>query len=161
MRQRYVVAVESVRVATLAEQVRRRAPTSALDRLESAVGISQELARASDELLSKFVDEARGSGCSWTDIGRRLGVSKQAARQRFVEPSPLVSSGLELRPRLQACLDAAGEVAAADGAGAIGTHHQLIGLFTEGVAAAVLERVGVTTEAIRAKAQEMFPGGTE
>jgi ATP-dependent Clp protease ATP-binding subunit ClpA len=41
----------------------------------------------------------------------------------------------------------------------VGTHHQLIGLFHEGVAAAVLEKLGVGVEAVRAAARELFPGG--
>jgi ATP-dependent Clp protease ATP-binding subunit ClpA len=41
----------------------------------------------------------------------------------------------------------------------VGTHHQLIGLFHEGVAAAVLEELGVRADAVRAAAQELFPGG--
>jgi hypothetical protein len=36
-----------------------------------------------DELLDHFVDAARTAGCSWTDIGCSLGVSKRAAQQRF------------------------------------------------------------------------------
>jgi hypothetical protein len=158
-RQGYVVGVEPLSVPVLAEQVRRRAPASALDRLEAAVGVSQELARAADELLGRFVEEARSEGLSWTDIGRRLGVSKQAARQRFVEAIPVLPARLELRPRLQACLDAGIDEAAAGGAVAVETHHQLLGLFAEGVAAAVFEKLGVKAEVVRAKALEMFPGG--
>jgi ATP-dependent Clp protease ATP-binding subunit ClpA len=41
----------------------------------------------------------------------------------------------------------------------VGTHHQLIGLFHEGVAAAVLEELGVRADAVRAAARELFPGG--
>src|SRR3954465_8379561 len=35
-------------------------------------------------LIGHFVDQARRSGASWTDIGRSMGVSKQAAQKRFV-----------------------------------------------------------------------------
>jgi ATP-dependent Clp protease ATP-binding subunit ClpA len=41
----------------------------------------------------------------------------------------------------------------------VGTQHQLIGLFHEGVAAAVLEGLGVRSDALRAAARELFPGG--
>lgn len=58
-----------------------------------------------------------------------------------------------------ACLETAGREAAADGAAEVGAHHQLIGLFHEGVAAAVLEELGVRAEAVRAAARELFPGG--
>ena len=57
------------------------------------------------------------------------------------------------------CLEAARREAAADGAAEVGTHHLLIGLSHEGVAAAVLEELGVRADAARAAARELFPGG--
>jgi hypothetical protein len=45
--------------------------------------------------------------------------------------------------------------AAADGAAEIGTHHQLIGLFQEGVAAAIMERLGVQATAVRWAGREL------
>ena len=145
--------------AALAEAVCQRAPGGPLDRIEAALAVSDELTSGADELIGQFVDQARRAGCSWTDIGQRIGVSKQAARQRFA-PRPAVVGvpGLERRPRLLACLEAAGREAAADGSAEIGTHHQLIGLFHEGVAAAVLEKLGVRADAVRAAARELFPG---
>jgi ATP-dependent Clp protease ATP-binding subunit ClpA len=65
----------------------------------------------------------------------------------------------ERQPRLLACLAAARREAAADGAAEIGTHHQLTGLFQEGVAAAILERLGVQAKAVRRAGRELFPGG--
>ena len=146
-----------VNVAALADAVRRRAPGAPLDRLEAALAVSEELTSGADELIGLFVTEARGAGCSWTEIGQRIGVSKQAARQRFAPPSAARGVALERKPRLLACLAAAGREAAADGAAEIGTHHQLIGLFHEGVAAAILERLGVRADAVRAAARELFP----
>jgi ATP-dependent Clp protease ATP-binding subunit ClpA len=96
-----------------------------------------------------------------------MGVSKQAARQRFAQPPAAAATGLRpegrLKPkdRLLACLEAAGREAAADGAAEIGTHHLLIGLFDEGVAAAILEKLGVRAEVVRAAARELFPGAGE
>ena len=37
-----------------------------------------------DHLIGHFVDQARRAGASWTDIGRHMGVTKQAAQKRFV-----------------------------------------------------------------------------
>jgi ATP-dependent Clp protease ATP-binding subunit ClpA len=37
-----------------------------------------------DHLVGHFVDQARRAGASWTDIGRSMGVTKQAAQKRFV-----------------------------------------------------------------------------
>jgi hypothetical protein len=95
--------------------------------LDTAVAV----AAAADTTVDHYVAAARGTGLSWTAIGDRLGVSKQAARQKFsprleitggpgTEPAPLA-------PRLIACLDAA--QAAADAEDSVpGTQHLLLGL---------------------------------
>ena len=62
------------------------APGAPLDRVEAALTASEALASCADELIGQFVEEARRAGCSWTEIGQRIGVSKQAARQRFGDP---------------------------------------------------------------------------
>src|SRR6185312_484581 len=56
----------------------------ALVHLRDAVLVSRFLEEQADQLIGHFVDEARHSGASWTTIGQSLGVSKQAAQQRFV-----------------------------------------------------------------------------
>src|SRR3954451_114209 len=103
----------------------------------AAAPISAPRPAHADRLLDHFVTHARGSGMSWTDIGARLGVSKQAARQRFAAPAPagVLPFSPRLAPRLQTCLDQAGHEARTDGSAEIGTHHLLAGLLAEGVAA--------------------------
>ena len=59
-----------------------------LDQLTDAVLVADHLGSLSDHLVGHFVDQARRSGASWTDIGRSMGVSKQAAQQRFVPKLP-------------------------------------------------------------------------
>src|SRR5438045_2533357 len=126
-----------VSVSALAEAVRLRSSSAPLDRIEAALAVSDDLTSNADDLIGLFVAEARAAGCSWTEIGQRIGVSKQAARQRFIQPvAP--AGGLKQEPRLMACLAAAAREASADGAAEIGTHHQLVGLFQDGVAAAIL-----------------------
>jgi ATP-dependent Clp protease ATP-binding subunit ClpA len=126
--------------------------------LGAAVAVSAEAGDAGDRLLDHFVAQARQADLSWTEIGARLGVSKQAARQRFAERtrSLVLPGAAEPNSRLQACLDRAGVVAQVDGAGEIGTHHLLAGLLAEGVAAAILERLGVTAEAILDSGHRLF-----
>ena len=156
--------MEVVNVGALMTTVRARSPDSPLDRVEAAIAVGEELASGGDELIGRFVAEARSAGCSWTEIGTRMGVSKQAARQRFAQPPAAEATGprpegrLKPKDRLLACLEAAGREAAADGAAEIGTHHLLTGLFEEGVAAAILEKLGVRADAARAAARELFPG---
>src|SRR5712691_2175465 len=145
----------TVSVPALADEVRGRAQDSPLDRVEAALAVGEELTSGADVLIGQFVDEARRAGCSWTEIGQRIGVSKQAARQRFAQrPPPVSAGGTEWQPRLIACLQAAGREASAEGAAEIGTHHQLIGLFHEGVAAAIMEKLGLRADAVRAAARE-------
>src|SRR5438309_11886458 len=55
-----------------------------LDQLSDAVLAAEHLGEVADHLIGHFVDQARRSGASWTDIGRSMGVTKQAAQQRFV-----------------------------------------------------------------------------
>ena len=60
-----------------------------LEQLTSAMVAADHLGDVADHLIGHFVDQARRSGASWTDIGRSMGVTKQAARKRFV-PRELV-----------------------------------------------------------------------
>jgi len=142
----------------LLDQVRQRAATpAAADRLDAAVHLSAQHAATADRLLDHVVAEARAAGMSWTDIGARLGVSKQAARQRFADRAiPALPFAARPGPRLSACLRQSEVAATAAGAAEIGTDHLLAGLLAEGVAAAILERVGVTAEAIRSTADRLF-----
>lgn len=151
--------MEAVSVAELADAVRQQAPGAPLDRVEAALTVSEELASYADELIGQFVEEARREGCSWTEIGQRIGVSKQAARERFGSPRRRAPETWRLSAPCGGCVEAARREAAADGAAEVGTHHQLIGLFHEGVAAAVLEELGVRADGVRAAARELFPGG--
>jgi hypothetical protein len=151
--------VEAVSVAELADAVRQQAPGAPLDRVEAALTVSDELASCADELIGQFVEEARRAGCSWTEIGQRIGVSKQAARERFGDPRRRAPETWRLSAPCAGCVEAARREAAADGAAEVGTHHQLIGLFHEGTAAAVLQELGVRADAVRAAARELFPGG--
>src|SRR5215211_6202918 len=116
---------------------------SPLQRLDEAIALGEALAAEADRVTDHFVGQARASGESWTSIGDRLGVSKQAARKRFADR---VQSRVpyQFRPRLRACLNQAQREAQADGSSEVGTHHFLAGLLAEGVAAAILEKLGVT-----------------
>jgi ClpX C4-type zinc finger/Clp amino terminal domain, pathogenicity island component len=151
----------TVSVAELADSVRQQAPGAPLDRVEAALMLSEELTLCADELIGQFVEEARRAGCSWTEIGQRIGVSKQAARERFGDPRRRAPETFRLSEPAAGCLVAARREAAADGAAEVGTHHQLIGLFHQGVAAAVLEELAVQAGAVRAAARELFPAGGE
>ena len=58
-----------------------------LDQLTDAMLAAEALGDVADHLIGHFVDRARRSGASWTEIGTCMGVTKQAAQKRFV-PKP-------------------------------------------------------------------------
>lgn len=55
-----------------------------LEQLTDAVLAAEHLGEVADHLIGHFVDQARRSGASWTEIGKCMGVTKQAAQKRFV-----------------------------------------------------------------------------
>jgi hypothetical protein len=74
--------MRDVELGELVDRVQRAWPDP-LDRVESAVALAESLSAVADHLVRHFVAEARSDGLSWTQIGDRLGVSKQAVRKRF------------------------------------------------------------------------------
>ncbi|GAB3955192.1 hypothetical protein GCM10027614_63740 [Micromonospora vulcania] len=77
-------------------QAIKKVHTDALDQLTDAVIAADHLGEVADHLIGHFVDQARRSGASWTDIGRSMGVSKQAAQKRFVpKVSPEAAAALD------------------------------------------------------------------
>jgi ATP-dependent Clp protease ATP-binding subunit ClpA len=146
----------------LAEAVRERAAgDDPLVLLQAAVVVAGEVSGAADELIEQYVGAARAAGVSWTLIGERLGVSKQAARQKFAhrlgagDVTGAAAEAVVMTPRLAACLEAA--QVAADGDDSVpGTQHLLLGLLHAGTAAAILDRLGVTREKIREASARLF-----
>jgi hypothetical protein len=55
--------MEILDVGALATAVRARAPDAPLDRVEAAIAVGEELASGGDELIGRFVAEARDAGC--------------------------------------------------------------------------------------------------
>jgi ClpA/ClpB-like protein len=55
-----------------------------LGQLAHAVVMADRLGTLGDQLVDHFVDRARTSGASWSEVGQSLGVTKQAAQKRFV-----------------------------------------------------------------------------
>jgi ATP-dependent Clp protease ATP-binding subunit ClpA len=72
-----------VRLDDLIEAI-KKVHTDVLEQLSDAVLAAEHLGELADHLIGHFVDQARRSGASWTDIGKSMGVSKQAAQKRFV-----------------------------------------------------------------------------
>src|SRR5664279_4013730 len=75
--------VNSVRLDDLIDAI-KKVHSDTLDQLSDAVLAADHLGDVADHLIGHFVDQARRSGASWTEIGRSMGVTKQAAQKRFV-----------------------------------------------------------------------------
>ncbi|MGH3863787.1 Clp protease N-terminal domain-containing protein [Actinokineospora sp.] len=128
-----------------------------MEALAAASAVQRELGDVADQVMEHFVVAARRAGLSWTSIGERLGVSMQAARQRFGDrPLTVLGGELEIRPRLQVCLDQAREAGARDGVDEIDSQYLLLGLLHVGVAAAALDRLGVTRERVIESSGRLF-----
>lgn len=146
--------IQSVRLDDLIDAI-RSSHTDPLERLTGAVVAAEHLGDVADHLIGHFVDQARRSGASWTEIGTGLGVTKQAAQKRFV---PRSASDLDPKdgfsrftPRARNAVVAAQEAARATGQPLITPGHLALGLLAEpdSVAAHLLTGQGVTADALR------------
>jgi hypothetical protein len=124
--------------------------SDALDQLTDAMLAADHLGEVADHLIGHFVDQARRSGASWTDIGRCMGVTKQAARKRFVpkDPGPVTLDPQEgfgrFTPRARNVIATAQNEAQAAHHEHITPAHLVLGLLAESdaVAGKVLARDG-------------------
>jgi hypothetical protein len=132
-----------------------------LDQLTDAVLAADHLGEVADHLIGHFVDQARRSGASWTDIGRSMGVTKQAAQKRFVPKEPMnpQEGFTRFTPRARAAVVAAQEAARTAGNGEITPAHLVLGLLSqpEGLAAKALVAHGRTLDAVRQAATAALP----
>ncbi|MEV6342820.1 Clp protease N-terminal domain-containing protein [Actinoplanes sp. NPDC051851] len=131
-----------------------------LDRLSGAVLLADHIGEIADHLIGHFVDQARRSGASWTDIGRSMGVTKQAAQKRFVgRPDPDPSQGFQKFSQLArgAIVTGMNEAKAAGSAEMVPAHLVLGLLGTEGTAVEALRAQGVDPARARAAATGTLP----
>lgn len=155
----------TVRLDDLIEAI-RTVHDDELEQLTSAVVAGDHLGELADHLIGHFVDQARRSGASWTDIGRSMGVTKQAARKRFIPKDPGDAGAIEenqdfsrFTQRARNILVAAHNDANERGHAEIGLGHVVLGLLTEpdGLAARILVAEGVSVEQVRDAAVASLP----
>jgi hypothetical protein len=90
-----------------------------------------------DHLIGHFVDQARRSGASWTEIGRAMGVTKQAARKRFLPKDPgdvtdpSAADFSRFTPRAKNVITAAHDAAHDAGHDHVQPEHLVLGLLSE------------------------------
>ena len=131
--------------------------TDALDQLAGAVLAAEHLGELADHLIGHFVDQARRCGASWTEIGKSMGVTKQAAQKRFVPKAeastPEPTQGFaRFTPRARQVVVIAQNSAHDAGNTEITPAHLLLALLAdpEALATKLLHRQGVDAAAIRA-----------
>lgn len=140
-----------------------------LARLEVATDLAQSLKARSDELIDHFVDAARAADCSWTEIGCVLGVTKQAAQQRFVALTTHDDGSMPaLMPEAAEAFYAAAREARELGHHYVAPEHLVLGMVQqpEELAGRVLAELGVTATALRVRIGDRLgtgpprPGGS-
>ncbi|MFS4093412.1 Clp protease N-terminal domain-containing protein [Streptomyces sp. AF1A] len=151
----------SVRLDDLIEAI-KKVHTEPLEQLQDAVLAADHLGDVADHLIGHFVDQARRSGASWTEIGKSMGVTRQAAQKRFV---PKESAGLDAgdfsryTPRARNVVMAAHNEAVAARNPEGRPEHLVLGLLAEpeGLAAKAITAQGVLLDAVRQAATAALP----
>ncbi|QIS23145.1 Clp protease N-terminal domain-containing protein [Nocardia terpenica] len=154
-----------VRLDDLIETIKNARPDDVLEQLTDAVVVAGHLSEVADHLIGHFVDQARRAGASWTDIGRSMGVSKQAAQKRFVpklpgDPGMDASSGFaRFTDRARRAVVAAQAEARKAGNQQISPEHLILGLLSEpdGLAYQAIVAQGVSADTVRRVATATFP----
>jgi hypothetical protein len=137
-----------------------------LGRVSSAAALKDQIEGLADDLLDHFVKAARKQGCTWTQIGDALGVTRQAAQQRH---GGLLDRLLKERrtfnrftERARTAVTEAQAAARARNHGRVGTEHVLLGLYAgddANVAVTALARLGVERAAIERLVDERVERG--
>ncbi|MCV7193541.1 Clp protease N-terminal domain-containing protein [Mycolicibacterium brumae] len=140
----------------------------ALDQLADAMLAAQHLGEVADHLIGHFVDQARRSGASWTEIGERMGVTKQAAQKRFVPKADAMDPNegfSRFTPRARDAVVAAQNAARTAGNAEITPGHLLLGMLEDPDSLAnrliVARGVGLDDLRVAAEVAEAAPGDVE
>src|SRR6476646_9479048 len=142
----------------LAKPIDAESDASPLARVEAAAATANELRGLGDELLDRYVQAARADGRSWSEIGTALGVTKQAAHERFVD-APLAWPQNFNEPA-RAVVARALEEARGFGHRYLGTEHLLLALSAEpGLAGATLADLGVSEHGVRESIERIIGRG--
>src|SRR3954447_19273061 len=153
-----------VRLDDLITAINRSKP-DALERLSDAVLLADHIGEIADHLIGHFVDQARRSGASWTEIGRSMGVTKQAAQKRFVpKPDADASQGFHrFSDDARTAVVASMNEARAAGNNEIRPEHLILGLLDVpgGQAAQALRAQGQDLDALRAAVTRTLPPAVE
>ncbi|TNC22873.1 Clp protease N-terminal domain-containing protein [Amycolatopsis alkalitolerans] len=149
-----------VKLDDLIESVKNQHPgAGALQQLSDAMLVAEQVGEVADHLIGHFVDQARRSGASWSEIGTSMGVSKQAAQKRFVPRSSDEVDYSRFTVRTQRALETAGKAARGVGNDEIGPAHILLGLIgeRESLAQRIIEKLGGSPAALGERVTAVLP----
>ncbi|TMR24288.1 ATP-dependent Clp protease ATP-binding subunit [Nonomuraea turkmeniaca] len=155
------------KLSELISFVKQHNPDGPLAELSGAVLVGEHLGELADHLIGHFVDQARRSGASWTEIGSSMGVTKQAAQKRFVPTKGYDSGNLEgaawdrYTNRAQITIRQAVGEAQHGGHREITPEHLVLGLLHEEgcLATKAIEAAGADVEALRRALRDALPDG--
>ena len=141
--------------------------TRPLEQLSDAVLAADHLGEVADHLIGHFVDRARRSGASWTEIGASMGVTKQAAQKRFV-PKATTDADLtqgfgRFTPRARNVVVTAQNEARSAGNAEISPGHLALGLLEDdgSLAVRLVTAQGVALETMRRTVTAKLPPRAE
>lgn len=162
-----------IRLDDLIEGIKKARPDDVLRQLSDAVVTATQLGEVADHLIGHFVDQARRSGASWTEIGQSLGVTKQAAQKRSLPKGPGdpgdaatmdPNAGFaRFTDRARAVVVAAQEEARAASNAQIRSEHLVLGLVAdpESTAVKAIIEQGVSPEVVRRVAAAALPAAVD
>jgi hypothetical protein len=133
-----------------------------LDRLRTASELAAEVRALGEDLVTRYVDEAREAGASWAEIGEVLGVSRQGAHQRLSSREPEQARAMlhqRFTPRAVQAITGAIEEAKALGHPNVGTEHVLLGVLgvPGNVGLQAIEAHGIAAADVRAELEHRLP----
>ncbi|WP_219470906.1 Clp protease N-terminal domain-containing protein [Nonomuraea rhizosphaerae] len=156
----------TVRLDDLINAIKSRHPDGdTLEQLSDAVTLGEHLGEVADHLIGHFVDRARHSGASWTEIGRSMGVTKQAAQKRFVPKEGGLAAQMASYGRFTArarnVVVAAEKEAKEAGGETVEPEHLVLGLLhePEALAAKAMVTLGAPLERVKEVMKAMLPAG--
>ncbi|TQC50870.1 ATP-dependent Clp protease ATP-binding subunit [Rhodococcus sp. WS4] len=150
--------MKKLRLDDLIDGIRSGYPDQPLEQLTAAVLTAEHVNEISDHLIGHFVDQARRSGASWTEIGDCIGVTKQAAHQRFT-PKESANMFARFTEKARQAVVQSHEEARAGRQSEIRSEHLLLGMLSapDSLAMRALADQDITPLAIRETAEATVP----
>ncbi|MEO7802958.1 MAG: Clp protease N-terminal domain-containing protein [Actinomycetota bacterium] len=124
-----------------------------LDQVAAAVELQVHLADISDRVVGNFVSASRRAGHSWSEIGKILGVTKQAVHHRHQSRW----AHYRFSEEAELCFESAQKEAQKLKHNFIGTEHLLLGMLAnpKSIAGKALRSLGLSITRIRTRVEEL------